>query len=230
MPVSIGVIVPDGADTRIKDVTIVSTGPQLNTGIRLRYSSPAIENVTISIQGGANGYGISTFGDSAAPTIERAKINVTGSTNGHGLFTGASANLASLRDLQVTVTGGSYGYGIKMQDIPQGNLALTNSKIIVQGSASQSIGIDMGGSGSGGAKVEQSQIRASSSGNSYGLFGGLVVTINHSEITAATNTVTFFSSALIGATQLSGGPVSGAAICAGVYDEGYAFTAGPTCP
>jgi hypothetical protein len=228
LPVSIGVFVPDGADTRIKNVTIVSTGPQLNAGIRARYSSPTIEDVTISIQGGANGYGITAFGDLAAPVIERAKISVTGSTNGHGLFSGSSGKLTNLRDLQVTVSGGSNGYGIRFGDGTQ-DLTLTNSKIVVQGSTSQSKGVELGTYGTAGAKVEQSQIRASGSGVSYGLTGGSTVSINHSEITAATNTVLGSGGTFIGATQLSGGPAS-SATCAGVYDESYVFTAGPACP
>jgi hypothetical protein len=224
LPVSIGVFVPDDADTRIKDVTVVSTGPQFNAGIRARYSSPTIEDTTISVQGGLNGYGISAFGNSAAPIVERAKISVTGSTTGQGLFSGASGDLTHLRDLQVTVSGGNNGYGIKVADFPSA-VALTNSKIVVQGASSQSVGIDSGSTGA--VKVEQSQIQASGSGNSFGLIG--VATINHSEITAATNTVLGFGGSFIGATQLNGGPVS-SATCAGVYDENYVFTAGPACP
>lgn len=63
------------------------------------------------------------------------------------------------------------------------------------------------------------------------IVNGPQITIEHSEIAGASYAVRNDSNndALIGASRLEGGPVSGA-ICAGVYDESFTFFAGPACP
>ena len=70
--------------------------------------------------------------------------------------------------------------------------------------------------------------------NSGSAPGSYTVLVNHSRIVAATSTIAndnLFTTR-IGASQLSGGPVSalfGTMTCAGVYDEAYVFFAN-TCP
>jgi hypothetical protein len=64
-----------------------------------------------------------------------------------------------------------------------------------------------------------------------------VVTIENSEVKGATGTVKAEAGykVNVGASKLNGGAVSaigtGSAVkCAGVHDENYTFSAGPTCP
>ncbi|HEX7181944.1 MAG TPA: hypothetical protein VF756_08890 [Thermoanaerobaculia bacterium] len=229
LPFSIGIIVMNGADTRIKDVTIVSSGPITNWGVRALQAKPTIEDVTIDVQGGDTSYGVSSVAEGADPIIERTKIRVTNATNGHGIFAIDFANLSSLRDLQINISGGSTGYGIRvLSSSGFGTTKLTNSAISVQ--STNSYGVDY--SAVAQLRIEQSQVRANGSG-SYGLWGsgsfGTAI-VNHSEITGATSTVSGFITALIGASQLSGGAASAGTTCAGVYDESYTFFAGPACP
>ena len=80
----------------------------------------------------------------------------------------------------------------------------------------------------GGAIVRSTLI--ASGAQSYGFSNNSfsLVTIDHSELVGQTATV-IGGSVSIGATRLSGGPVSASATCAGVYDENYTFYAS-TCP
>ena len=230
LPLSIGIIVKDGADTRIKDVTIVSSGPSTNWGVRVLQTKPTIEDVTIDVQGGGESYGVSSVAEGADPIIERTKIRVTNATNGHGIIAIDFANLSSLRDLQINISGGSTGYGIRVASSSGfGITNVTNSAISVQSTTATSYGVVyLAGTQ---LRVEQSQVRASGSGNSYGLWGSAgTANVNHSEITGATSTVSGFFPTLIGASQLNGGAASASTTCAGVYDESYTFFAGPSCP
>ena len=77
--------------------------------------------------------------------------------------------------------------------------------------------------------VEQSQVRAIGTGGVGVQHLTDDTLIDHSEIAGETSTVDGFN-VFIGATRLSGGPVSAGAICAGVYDESFTFYAGPACP
>lgn len=216
----------NGADTRIKDVTIVSSGPNTNWGVRALQAKPTIEDVTLDAQDGGDSYGVSSVAEGADPIIERTKIRVTNATNGHGIFAIDFANLSSLRDLQINISGGSTGYGIRvLSSSGFGITKLTNAAISVQ--STNSYGVFF--SAAAQLRIEQSQVLAS--GNSYGLWGSAgTAIVNHSEITGATSTVFGFPTALIGASQLSGGAASAGTTCAGVFDESYTFFAGPAYP
>ncbi len=85
-------------------------------------------------------------------------------------------------------------------------------------------------------KIVTSNISASGGSYNVGVDSGNsgTVTINNSKITASTNTISNGAGVItrVGASQLSGGIVYnfGTLTCAGVYDENYAFFAGPACP
>ena len=90
--------------------------------------------------------------------------------------------------------------------------------------------------------IRHSTLEASGSADDYfGIYnelttaGTFLVTVDNSEIIGQTapvrNDVDFDTK--IGGSLLSGGPVNvagGTVICAGVWDENYVFSAGPTCP
>ena len=88
--------------------------------------------------------------------------------------------------------------------------------------------------------INNSVISASGGTGNYGIVnvagsGSYTVLVNNSQISGSSNTIyndPNFTTR-IGASQLSGGAVTlggGTVTCAGVYDENYAFSAGPACP
>ncbi|MBI4786174.1 MAG: hypothetical protein HY782_03900, partial [Chloroflexi bacterium] len=88
--------------------------------------------------------------------------------------------------------------------------------------------------------IQNSVIRASGGSNNYGIYndaigGSHTLRINNSQITGSTRTIRNDAefTTRVGASLLDGGAVDangGTVTCAGVYDENYAFTAGPACP
>jgi len=88
--------------------------------------------------------------------------------------------------------------------------------------------------------MQNSSLSASGGTNNYGVYndatsGSFTVRINNSQVITA-STATIYNNAyfttFVGASQLAGGAVTGGGtiICAGVYDENYAFSTGPACP
>ena len=217
---TIGILLPDGADTSIRDVTITAAGSSSNWGIRnLSDTSSSIEGVTITTTGGTSGYGIGNKFVDTHPTIKRTVITVTGgSSTRHGISATAGADLPELRDVQIDVSGGNVSYGVYLDSFPYGgsNVAITNSSI-----EAGDYGVYVNG---GDLLVENSQVRSTEAlGTGIEAEAAL---IDNSIIQGDNYTV--FAAAKIGASRLDGGPASGAT-CAGVYDESFTFYAS-TCP
>lgn len=201
-------------------------------GIRNWQATPTIKDVAIDVQGGSIAYGIVNSGagvDTASGTranVERTTISVSNATNAYGILQKAYSVLDA-RDVRITVTGGSTTYGFGVDPNFYSNISATfhDAKILVQGAASWSYGIQFRGSQ---LKVEHSRIEASATGQSYGVDCQTPIDpglIDHSEIAGATFSV---SGVNVGASQLRGGAAA-FSICAGIYDESYVFSAS-TCP
>jgi hypothetical protein len=107
-----------------------------------------------------------------------------------------------------------------------GTFRLSDSTVTASGGASASYGAFLTFAN---ADFVRSTLTGSGSGSSYGIFENStgLVTVNHCEVSGATNSV-LAGNAKIGATRLGGGPALFAS-CAGVYDEDYTFF-GSTCP
>lgn len=230
---AIAILVIEGADTRITNVTAVASGGASNWAIRNRNATVVIEGATLRAEGGAVAYGVSSKGPGSAATIKRSVIEVSNATTqANGLSANQGGTYKEIRDVQarVSASNGSV-YGIWLGENPaSSDLRVTESTIIVEGGTTRS-GVHFDGTSSPRLLIEQSRIRALETGG-YGIHsvGGGDVLIDHSEIAGETSTVEAFD-VFIGATRLHGGPVSAVtATCAGVYDEAFVFTAGPTCP
>ncbi len=237
LPISIAILVPDGADTRIVDVTAVSGGGNSNWAIR-NTANAVVERSTLKTEGGSTfAYGISSKGPDAAAIVKHTVIEVTNGTGtSYGMYANTGGSYKEIRDVQVKVSvasGSAYGYGQFVFEGGEGEgtvtpqaARFTNCTIEVSGSTVLGVGVRFIGTQ---LNIEQSQIRAPDVGVETSSTGTTI--IEHSEISeAATDTVisnTF--NARIGASRLDGGSAIGA-ICAGVYDETFTFFSGPSCP
>jgi hypothetical protein len=104
------------------------------------------------------------------------------------------------------------------------------------GSGDGSRGVEIGNS-SADATAVLSQVTATASGGpfSYGVLNAGSTQIHNSRISGDTATLGNNAGTMrVGASHLSGPPSTKSSgstlICAGVYDEDYAFSAGPDCP
>jgi hypothetical protein len=85
-------------------------------------------------------------------------------------------------------------------------------------------------------RIATSSISASGTGNVYGALAmnGGTVTIDNSKVTGSTNTILNASgtTTLVGASQLSGGPVynAGTITCSASFDENYISPGLNVCP
>ena len=197
------------ASPRLTHVTAsASGGSNVNCGVYNSGASPTMTNVTASASGGNYGYGVRNHSSSPA------MMNVSASASGGAVDnTGVMNNYLSsptLTNLTASASGGSrdndgvYNYN--------STPTIRNSVISADGT----------------------------SGNRYGIYNIVMgstytVQVNSSQVSGLTNSIYSTTNTgsiivLVGASQLSGGAVSGGTVtCAGVYDEAYAFYAS-TCP
>lgn len=223
---TIGILLPNGANTSIRNVTITASGSNSNWGLRnLSNTSSKIEDVSITTTGGTTGYGIGNKFQNTAPIIKRTVINVTGGSSTRYGISAVYGSLPEIRDVQVDVSGGFGNYGVYLEQSPSSYTAarITGSTIQAADTGVYFAGDQL--------NIEQSQIRAADA-SGIGVDGGNgfgTLIVDHSEITGAEATVTGII-VRIGASRLNGGPVvGGSATCAGVYDESFIFYAS-TCP
>ncbi|HEX9945625.1 MAG TPA: hypothetical protein VGG03_26745 [Thermoanaerobaculia bacterium] len=227
---SIGIVL-EKAGTRVRDVTVVSSGATSNWGVRVFNSvvgglNPILDRVTVEVQGGSTAYGVVNRGEQAKVAVKDSKITVSNTSDAYGFYT-TFAFPKDLTRIQIDTSGTSTSTGVYVdpQSLP-GTLRLSDSTVTANAGNTANYGVFMTFAN---AELVRSTLTASGGGTSYGIlqnsFG--LVTVDHCEVTGATGAVVSIN-ARIGATRLSGGPTTAAA-CAGVYDENYTFFAS-TCP
>lgn len=220
---TIGILLPNGANTIVKDVTInaseTATLPNTIWGLRILSGALSkVEDVTINTIARSYGYGIGSKFPGTALFIKRTVITVTGSgPRNHGISAVTGAELREIRDTQIDVNGSNESNGIYAEPFAANLYArITNSSIRAGDYGIYASGVNV--------FVEHSQVRATAS-QGIGIEASNVV-IDNSIIEGNQSTVFAFS-ATIGASRLHGGP--GGTTCAGVYDESFTFYAS-TCP
>lgn len=177
------------------------------TGVYNDSSNSVMTNVDAAATGGSDARAIFNAG-SSLPIISGGSATAANATRNYGLYNNAGGSTFSTTHVNVYVFGGSEAYGVYNNSSSSGSLS----------------GL---------------RILSFFAGQNYGIYntaasGLYLVDVDNSVITASTGTIRNDAefTTRIGASKLDGGDVSGGGnvICAGVHDESYAFTAGPTCP
>jgi hypothetical protein len=197
------------ASPRISNVTATGEGADRNRGVVNADSSPRMTDVTATASGGSSAFGVDNSGGSS-PTMTDVTATASGGNNACGMENSTSS--PKMTNVSVTASGGStentgmYSY---LHSSPT---------------------------------IRESVISASGT-NSRGVWSFFpddttsLVTIENSEVKGATGTIRAEDGykVNVGASKLDGGTVStvgtGSEVkCAGVHDENYTFSQGPTCP
>lgn len=238
-PYAIALLVPPLNSMGIFDVTVAAAGGTVTEGVGIRSASPRIERLTVNIFSASFGgpsYGIAATGSTPAlVTLRNVVLNVftaLGAT-GYGVFVDDNAGVLELRDSIVNVTGGVGAYGFYRNGL--GSVAvrteILGSTLIASGGTNETAAVFFGEPGE--LVISNSQLRASGGAANFGVLNRDFqprLRVDASQIEATTATVANFLDVSIGASRLSGGPVTNGVRCAGVYDETSTFFPGPLCP
>jgi hypothetical protein len=216
-------------DAELRSLTVENTGGNDDDYAIAIYNdstSPRLTNIIISASNGAFAYGVNNEGGEI--TMKNVSISAAGRIDSVGVKH-YSCDVTTMTDVDISATGSTNSFGVETYSCP---IILKNVNIVASGSTN-SYGVK---NSSSDAIINHSEIIAVYADKNYGIYneafdGSFNVTINHSKISGSMNTIfnaSYFTTR-VGASQLSGGDVSGTITCAGVYDENYTFYAS-TCP
>ena len=217
-------------NTSVRDVTLISSGATGTSswGLRNLGANSTVQNVTINVIGGTNGYGISNTGAaSSAPVIRRVVISVSGATSGYGIYSDQDAS-PRIRDAEITVNA-AYGYGIQYNYgsfLSGASLEVSNARINVTASTGDATGIDLVANDT--VTVSHTNITATSTqGYGSGLrantyyFSGVFLA-DHCDVMGSTYSVSAPTQIVrAGASKLDGPASIGTPTCAASFNGSY---------
>jgi len=229
------------------NVTASASGGTSSSGVLNLSSSPAMTNVNANASGGTYNYGVNN-GFSSSPAMTNVTASASGGTFSYGVYNGSSS--PTMINVIASASGGSlessgvYNYDSSSPTMTNVTTSasggMANRGVHNYASSSPTM-TNVNASASGGTNsygvyntyssptINNSTIRASGGTDNYGIYnysdgGSYTVLINNSQISGTTNSIRNYSTftILVGASQLSGGAVTGGTFtCVGVYDENY---------
>ena len=217
-PENLGLFAVSGASPSLRDVAIEVTDElaSKNTGLRLADAAAQLYAVYVTVAGGTNGFGLRLTGADTVGPVTRLVV----------------------RDSSIYVTADINAYGI-VQSLQSEAPLVMGSKIRVYGALDDNFAVH---NQSSSITIRHSTLEASGAplADYFGIYnelttaGTFLVTVDNSEIIGQTAPVRndFDFTTKIRGSLMSGGvifSVAPAPICAGVWDENYVFSAGPTC-
>jgi hypothetical protein len=224
----------NNVNTSVRDVTLVSSQATASWGLRCLACTSTLQDLTVRVSGGTQAYGIAASGASlqTKPVIRRAVITLSGAAIGHGIYSDQNA-APVVRDVEIAVTGGTTGFGLQynysLGGLSGGALEVTNSKIGVSGTSSQSLGIDVTGSANT-FTVTHTNIAVATTGPPAGAIGirttdpsaTPVFFVDHCDVAGGASVSAPFAAVRIGASKLAGPVNVGAPTCAASFNGNYA--------
>jgi hypothetical protein len=222
---SIGIYIPSGANTSVRDVTISAGGASNNWGIRSIAASPTLQNLTINVAvSGYQTFGIGTTSTSALPVIKRSVISLSGSgTYAYGLYSDGVSAPQEMRDLEITVANSSYAaYGIYVDSFGSSQTYLLTGSTVNASGATYSYGTAFFNSG-GVFNFKTTYLKATGS-SSWGVYGsGYGLSFNQCEVTGTTAAIQASGTIVdVGASRIAGTVTGSTVACAGAYNAYYA--------
>jgi hypothetical protein len=199
-------------------------------------SDAELRHLTAENTGGSGTYVMAIFNASASPRLSNVTATASGGTDINVGVNNAGSS-PTMTDVTATASGGANARGMENST---SSPKMTNVSVSASGGSAENTGVYNYLHSS--PTIRESLISAGGTASLgvWGLFPDdttSVVTIENSEVKGATGTVKAEGGYKVnlGASKLDGGATSavgtGSAVkCAGVHDENYVFSAGPTCP
>jgi hypothetical protein len=198
-------------------------------------SDAELRHLTVENTGGGSADAVAIFNDSASPRLSNVTATAAGAESNQGVVNAGSS--PTMTDVSATADGGSFARGMENST---SSPKMTNVIVTASGGSTENTG--MYNYLHSSPTIRESVISSSGTA-SHGVWSQFpddttsLVTIENSEVKGATGTIKAEDGykVNVGASKLDGGTVSvvgtGSAVkCAGVHDENYTFSAGPTCP
>jgi pectin methylesterase-like acyl-CoA thioesterase len=234
---------------------ITSSGSALaSTGTVVGASNAELRFLTVENVSGANAYSIAIYNYAASPSLLHVTATASDGADSYGLYNHNSS--PRMTDVTATAFRGTSTHAVFNGS---SSPSMTNVKAIASGGSANNIGVEnyssapdmtnLTATASGGAgytfgvynyasspRIATSTISASGTGNVYGVYAlnGGTVTVDNSKVTSSTNTILTGggTTTLVGASQLSGGPVYniGTITCSASFDENYISPGLNVCP
>jgi hypothetical protein len=233
---SIGVFNSASSSPTMTDVTAIATGTggwSFSVALQnVDSSSPTMTNSIATAAGGEYNYGVNNL-NSSSPTMTNSIASASGGSYNYGVANQTSSS-PIMTNVTITVSGKTTNRGVLNQY--SSSPVMTNVTVSASGE-SDNFGIL--NSHASAPTITNCSISASSGARNFGIYNDdsetATIRVNNSQISGSTSTITNSTNVtmLVGASQLSGGPVDismgGTLTCAGVYDEDYIFYTS-TCP
>lgn len=218
------------SSSQMSHLTITAAGPSTNYGIFVDLSTLTLKNLNVSSIGGT--LGMAVHAQASTLSIEDSTITASGAPS--SIAADSSNSLIFLKNLNLKANGGANSnYCLQTSNASTANVF--NSTCTASGN-----GTNMVLSNNNSSIILTNVAMEAKEGTynhgvwNYSDSGLQTIKVNHSVIKASGYTIYNGTncSTYVGNSQLDGGASanSGILVCAGVYDENYAFYAGPNCP
>lgn len=230
---ALGVLVQQ-TSARLSDMTIRSTGANSGCdGVLIRQGHAELSRVSIFVSGSTTTTGIAVELDSSA-LMDQVDIEArdASSINRAVLAIDVDDRFLDIRSSRFESHGGNMSYGMHLLFNVELRVALDNVDIVANQATSTNAGIHS--QGAERFEISDSRIVAAGGVSSYGFLGSVTnrLKVDNSFVAGQTSTIQRLdavSTAQVGGTKLSGGPVAGNVTCAGVWNKSYVFFAS-SCP
>jgi hypothetical protein len=215
---------------QMSHLTITAAGPSTNYGLFVDLSTLAFKNLNVSSLGGTQGMAV--HAQNSTLSIEDSTITASGATS--SITMGFDGSAIYLKNLNLKAQGGSNStYCLQTTNASTANVF--NTTCTASGNGTNILFSNSNSS----IILTNVAMEAKEGTYNHGIWSHsdselLTIKINHSVIKASDYTIYNgeHCSTYVGNSQLDGGPSAnfGTLVCAGVYDENYAFYTGPSCP
>jgi hypothetical protein len=202
----------------------------------LSYSSLVAHNLIVEVDHGSP-LGVGINANSCALTVRQSSVRVSGADNSIGVQSFAPTASPKLVGVDIAASGGTYNYAV-INGNATPPMLIANSALSASGGTVANALRNL----LAAAEVNASALSATGASESVGIYNTGAISSTTFPIRVHSSQVEGTSSTLrndlafhtrIGASKLQGGSITsvgGTVLCAGVYDENYAFSAGPGCP
>lgn len=219
------------AELEIDDVEVAIEGGGTSYGIKVESVPADIRDADVRVENGGTNFGV--FTHDAEVSLLDVRAQVGGGFLNHAVHNQGGQATVLMDGVEALAVGGGATYA-GVHNLGAKSVTILNSFLHAKGETAYALLNELPGSGIFVTEVDHSKLLADGSAAERGVAshtagGSYTVRINNSEIRTAQFGATVEETAnftvTVGGTHLHGGDTVGGVTCAGVWNEGYTFSA-----